>query len=234
MKKKYAVITGGTKGIGRSLVEIFAKNKYNIITCSRNTDELVKLNNDLEEKYNVDVLFCTADLTQKQDCKKFISLITDTVPHVNILINNAGIFIPTDFLAEDDSVFETTFYANVFAPYYITKALFPLINASNGHIFTVESIASKKPFANCASYVASKHALHGLTQSIREISKNTNVKITSVLPGATFTSSWAGTDIDPQRILDPDAVAETIYNCVLIKGNAVIEEIIIRPQLGDL
>ncbi|HTF82102.1 MAG TPA: SDR family NAD(P)-dependent oxidoreductase [Cytophagales bacterium] len=234
MKKKYALVTGGTKGIGRSLVELFAKHKYNIITCARDQKALQKLNQDLETTYGIEVLISTADLSQKKDCKTFISLIRDTVPHINVLINCAGVFIPQPMLEEEDSVFEDTFHANVFAPYYITKELFDLVEKANGHIFNIGSVASKKPFHNCASYVASKFALHGLTLSLREISKDKNVKVTSVLPGATFTASWAGTNVDPERIMNPDSVAEAIFTCVQIKGNAVVEELVIRPQLGDL
>lgn len=234
MKKKYALVTGGTKGIGRSIVEIFAKHKYNIITCARDLGELKKLNRELENAYGIEVLFSNADLSQKKDCKRFTSLVQDTVPHINIMVNNAGIFDPQPMLSEKDEVFEDTFQANVFAPYYITKDLFSLVEKVNGHIFNMASIASKKPFDNCASYVASKFALHGLTLSLREIAKTKNVKVTSVLPGATFTASWAGTNIDPERILNPDAVAEAIFACAQLKGNAVVEEITIRPQLGDL
>lgn len=234
MKRKYALITGGTKGIGRSTVEIFAKHKYNIITCARDTNDLKKLNQYLEDKYGIDVLFSSVDLTKKKDCKRFTSLVKDTVPHINILVNNAGIYVPEPMLSETDEVFEDTFHANVFAPYYITKDLFELVQKVEGHIFNIASIASKKPFDNCASYVASKFALHGLTLSLREITKAMNVKVTSVQPGATFTASWAGANIDPERIMNPDAVADAIYACAQIKGNAVIEEIVMRPQLGDL
>ncbi len=234
MKKKYALVTGGTKGIGRSIVEIYAKNKYNIITCARDNKELQKLNKELESTYDIDVLFSSVDLTQKKDCKRFTSLVKDTVPHINILINNAGVFNPQPLLTESDDVFEDTFHANVFAPYYITKELFELVEKVNGHIFNINSVASKKPFDNCASYVASKFALQGLTLTLREICKTKNVKVTSVLPGATFTASWAGTNIDPDRILNPDTVAEAIFACTQLKGNAVIEELTIRPQLGDL
>ncbi|MFN8436244.1 MAG: SDR family NAD(P)-dependent oxidoreductase [Cytophagales bacterium] len=234
MRKKYAVITGGTKGIGRSLVELFAKNKFNIVTCARNLDELVKLNKDIEEKYNVEVLFSAVDLVNKKDCERFIYLIQDTVPHINVLVNNAGLFIPQNLLEEEDEVFEKTMFANVFAPYYISKNLFSLVEKANGHIFNIESVASFKAFDNCASYVTSKHALHGFTKSLREISKTKNVKVTSVLPGATFTASWAGTDVSPERIMDPDTIAETVFNCFKLPGNVVVEELIIRPQLGDL
>jgi short-subunit dehydrogenase len=234
MKKKYALITGGTKGIGKSLVEVFAKNKYNIITCARDQKELDKLNKELEQKYKIEVLVSTVDLTKKSDCKRFTSLVSDTIPHINILINNAGMFIPDNMLEESDETFEKMLFANVFAPYYITKDLFPLISKTEGQIFNIESVASKKPFENCASYVTSKHALHGMTASLRELCKTKNVKVTSIIPGATFTSSWAGVDIDPERILNPDTIADAVFACSQIKGNAVIEELVIRPQLGDL
>jgi NADP-dependent 3-hydroxy acid dehydrogenase YdfG len=104
----------------------------------------------------------------------------------------------------------------------------------SGYVFNICSTASIKAYPNGGSYCISKFALLGMTKVLREELKEHNVKVTAILPGATLTDSWKGTDVPENRFIKPTDIAETIWNAYLLSKNTVIEEILIRPQLGDL
>jgi short-subunit dehydrogenase len=90
------------------------------------------------------------------------------------------------------------------------------------------------PYINGGSYCISKYAMYGMTQVLREEMKEHNVRVTAVLPGATYTSSWEGADLPPERLMKPEDVASAVWNAYEMSSRTVVEEIILRPQLGDL
>ncbi len=124
---------------------------------------------------------------------------------------------------------------NLYSAYYITRALLPaMMERRQGHIFNMCSIAALKAYNNGGAYSISKHALMGMSKNLREEMKPYNIKVTTVYPGAVYTSTWEGSDIEPSRIMEVDDIAEMIYAASLLSPQACVEDIIIRPQLGDL
>ncbi|TAH26443.1 MAG: SDR family NAD(P)-dependent oxidoreductase [Cytophagales bacterium] len=233
---KTILVTGGTKGIGRSIIELFAQSGFNIITCSRNEDELESLRNDVLNK-NSHVLIYTkkVDLSIKKDIENFVHYIDGLNLKIDILVNNAGQFIPGQIHTEEEGRLEHLIKVNLYSAYYISKAILPqMIARKSGHLFNICSTASITPYINGGSYCISKFALLGMTKVLREEMKNFGIKVTAVLPGATYTDSWSGVDIPPERFMPSDAIAESIYSIYHLKGATNVEEILIRPQLGDI
>jgi short-subunit dehydrogenase len=109
-----------------------------------------------------------------------------------------------------------------------------MMERKQGHIFNICSIASIKAYANGGSYSISKFAMLGFSRNLREEMKPHGIKVTAVCPGATMTASWEGAGIDPQRIMEVNDVAEMVLASSRLSPMAVVEDIIIRPQLGDL
>jgi short-subunit dehydrogenase len=109
-----------------------------------------------------------------------------------------------------------------------------MITQKSGHIFNICSIASIQPYTNGGSYSISKYAMLGFSKNLREELKPFHIKVTSVLPGATYTDSWAGTGVDEKRIMEAGDVAEMVFAASKLSVQACVEEIILRPQLGDL
>ncbi|MEM9982632.1 MAG: SDR family NAD(P)-dependent oxidoreductase, partial [Bacteroidota bacterium] len=130
-------------------------------------------------------------------------------------------------------LFEKTMSINVFSVYYFTKALLPTLS-KEASVFNICSIASNTILPNCGAYGISKFALLGFSKILREELKAQQVKVTSVLPGATFTAAWEDSDIDPARIMPAKDVAKAIWGCYTLSTQSVVEELTIRPQLGDL
>jgi short-subunit dehydrogenase len=96
------------------------------------------------------------------------------------------------------------------------------------------SIASLKAYPNGGAYSISKFALAGFSKNLREEMKPFGIKVTAVYPGAAYTDSWAGSGVDPVRIMEADDIASMIYAASLLSPQACVEDIVLRPQLGDL
>ena len=230
-----AVITGGTKGIGRAVAERFAQAGFDIVVCARNAKDLQNMKEDVEKKFNVSVFVRAADASDKKDVLDFIEFILQLQRPVNVLVNNAGHFIPGETMHEEDGVLESMIESNVYSAYYTTRGLIANMKQNkSGHIFNMCSIASIKAYPNGGSYAISKFALLGFTKVLREETKAFNIRVTAVMPGATKTSSWDGTDLPDSRFMKTEDVAEVIFNAYSISDRSVVEEVIIRPQLGDI
>jgi len=234
--KKLIVITGGTKGIGRALIHIFVENGFDIITCSRNQQELDHLKQDVENSYEkVDISVFKTDMSRKEEVKAFIDIIKSINRPVDVLINNVGMFLPGQISNEPDGLYEKMLGTNLSSAYHMTRGLVgDMMERKSGHIFNICSTASITPYINGGSYCISKYALYGMSKVLREELKAYNIKVTSVLPGATFTSSWEGEEVDSDRLMKPEEVASSIWNAYEMSSRTVVEEILLRPQLGDI
>jgi len=153
----------------------------------------------------------------------------------DVLINNAGQFIPGSVYNEPEGALEKTIEVNLYSAYHLTRLLLPkMIEAKNGHIFNICSIASIQAYHNGGAYSISKFALLGFSKNLREEMKPHNIKVTSVIPGAAYTDSWSSSGIDSKRMMEADDVAKMVYTASQLSPQACVEEIIMRPQLGDL
>ncbi|MFN8887681.1 MAG: SDR family oxidoreductase [Cyclobacteriaceae bacterium] len=231
---KLAVVTGGTKGIGRAIIERFSEAGFDIATCARKEAELNELKLAIEKKHPVKVTICLADMSNKDQIQQFAEKVKQLQP-VDVLVNNAGYFIPGSVLDEADGALESMINTNLYSAYHLSRLLVPAMRArKSGHVFNMCSIASIMAYPNGGSYAISKFALLGFSKVLREELKAHGVRVTSVLPGATLTASWDGVDLPDERLMKPEDVAETIFSAYSISKRSVVEEILIRPQLGDL
>lgn len=232
---KLVVITGASKGIGRAIAERFASAGFDVAACARNEAELQRLKTDLESKYGVAVFIKVADASVKTECQAFAQFVLHLDRPVDVLVNNAGKFIPGAMLEETDGNLESMIETNLYSAYHVTRGLAPHMKANaSGHIFNLCSIASIKAYPNGGSYAISKFALLGFSKVLREELKEHGIRVTAVLPGATRTASWDGVDLPDTRFMKPEDVAEVIFNAYSISDRSVVEEVIIRPQLGDI
>ncbi|MFM9841111.1 MAG: SDR family oxidoreductase [Cyclobacteriaceae bacterium] len=232
---KLIVVTGGTKGIGRAILERFAQAGFDVVTCARKTDELDKLKETFETKFKVKAYVQRADLSDKNQMKTFSDFVNGLNRPLDVLVNNAGYFLPGSVLDEAEGSLESMINSNVYSAYYTTRGLAPAMKKNkSGHIFNMCSIASIKAYPNGGSYAISKFALLGFSKVLREELKEFGVRVTSILPGATRTASWDGVELPDDRFMKAEDVAETIFSAYSLSSRSVVEEILIRPQLGDI
>ncbi|MDH5382064.1 MAG: SDR family oxidoreductase [Cyclobacteriaceae bacterium] len=233
--KRLIVISGGSKGIGKAIIESFAANGFDIATFSRNEKEINNLKKEVEKEYNVSVFVKAIDITNREEVNKFAADVLKLYQHPTVLVNNAGIFTPGQIQNEADGVLEDTMNVNLNGSYYLTRAFLPsMIKAKKGHVFTMCSIASITAYTNSGSYCISKFALLGFNKVLREEMKEHNIKVTSILPGATYTASWEGAGIPEDRFMSSKDIADTVWAAYNLGPQAVVEEIVLRPILGDI
>ncbi len=233
--KKLAVITGGTKGIGRALVLQFAKNDFDLVVCARNEADLKALKEEVEDTMEVSVFIKPTDVADKAQMQEFISFVKSQNRDVDVLINNAGVFVPGQVHDEEEGMLEKMIDTNLYSAYRLTRGVVDgMIDQKKGHIFNICSTASFMAYVNGGSYCISKFALLGMSKVLREELKEHNIRVTSVMPGATFTASWEGVEVPEERFMKAEDVAEAIWQAYVLSKRTVMEELVLRPQLGDL
>jgi NADP-dependent 3-hydroxy acid dehydrogenase YdfG len=221
-----AIVTGGTKGIGRAIVNCFLDNNYRVYTCARSIDPQF-LHENLHQR--------SVDLESKESLKLWIKEISDNEGVVDILVNNVGVYIPGNLMDEEDDSFEKMININLATTYHATRGCIEGLKKSNKpYIFNICSTASITPYINGGSYCISKYAQYGLTKVLREELKPFKIKVSAVLPGATLTNSWNGTTLPAERFSEPKSIAQLILAAYQLPDSTVMEEILLRPMDGDI
>ena len=231
------VITGASKGIGKALVMKFGAEKHNIAFCARGENGVNELKNELEEitTNETQIIAEQIDMSKKVEVVRFGEIILSKWDKVDILINNAGMFIPGSLANEDEGSLEKMIETNLYSAYNMTRALLPaMIKHKDGFIFNMCSIASFMAYNNGGTYAISKFALLGFSKCLREEMKEHGIRVCAVMPGATWTYSWEGANVSEDRLMPAEDIAEIIYATSKLSKRSVVEDIIIRPQLGDL
>lgn len=234
--KPLIIVTGGTKGIGRAILERFAKGGFDGLVCARTDEDLRQLARDFAGQFPENNLQTfPADLADRAGVDALVSFIQTQNRPVDVLINNAGTFRPGQIHNEEEGTFEAVMATNVQSAYHLTRGLVGAMMARRrGYIVNICSTASIMAYTNGGSYCISKYALLGLSRVLREDLKPYGVKVTAVLPGATLTDSWAESGLPPERFMLPQDVAEVVWTSFALSPGAVVEEILMRPQLGDI
>lgn len=229
------IITGASRGIGRAIAEAFGREGYHLLLNGRQESTLSQVMLELATAYpGIRVNYKAADLSVKSEVDLFADwCLSQGVP--SILVNNAGEYLPGNCLDEPEGNLEIMMRSNLFSAYHLSRRIAPaMIKEGGGHIFNICSIAALGAYEGGGSYSISKFAMHGLGMNLRHELKKHKVKVTSVFPGAVMTDSWKGFDNSRSRIMEASDIAEMVVASSKLSHQAVVEEIIMRPQLGDL
>ncbi len=231
-----AVITGATKGLGRAIAEIFAENGFDLCVCARTEADLEEMKAAWLERFpQVQLYTFPTDVSKKWEVLEFARFVRSTWAKVDVVVNNAGIFLPGAVSDEREGTLETLLETNLYSAYHLTRALLPvMLPHRSGHIFNMCSIASVVAYPNGGSYSISKFALHGFSKALREEMKPHGIKVTALLPGATWSDSWRGVDFPEDRLMQATDIAKMVWAAYTLSASAVVEDLVVRPQLGDL
>lgn len=229
------VVTGGTKGIGRAIADRFMAEGFDAVVCARSIDGLQNADEPISSAPRPQLFPIATDLSTREGVTQLLDYIHSLNRPVDVLVNNTGVFQPGQIHNEAEGTFEQLINTNVASAYHLTRGLVgEMIARRQGHIFMMCSTASITPYINGGSYCISKFALLGMSRVLREELKPHGVKVTALLPGATLTASWEGTDLPEERFMQPGDVADSAWAAYALSQSAVMEEILIRPQLGDI
>lgn len=230
------VITGASRGLGNAIAHLFAQNGHDLVLTSRNEVALYNAVQEIMTVYpGITVKAKAFDLSVKEAAQALGEWVLSLQVPIDVLVNNAGLFDPGSVYNEPDCTLEHMMAVNLFSAYHVTRSVIKqLITQKSGHIFNMCSIASLQAYPNGGAYSISKYALAGFSTNLREEMKPFGIKVTAVYPGAAFTDSWEDSGVDPKRIMQADDIAKMIYAAAQLSPQACVEEIIMRPQLGDL
>ncbi len=233
-KMKKIIITGASTGLGLAIARQFAAAGYRLILISKTADKLKSAAESLKS-YQVPIDIYPTDLSVKENIQVLAETLMREHDHFDILVNNAGRYVPGSIYNEPDGQLEQMINTNLYSAYHFTRGLMPaFLRQQHGHIFNMCSIASLQAYPNGGSYSISKYALAGFTRNLREELKPLGIKVTGIYPGATFTDSWKGSGVSEERIMQASDIAQLVFTAANLSPQACTEDIIIRPQLGDL
>lgn len=188
LENKVALVTGGTKGIGKAIAKALADEGAQVVICGRGKDNLEKTKKDIESS-GKNVLAIQADLTKQADVDHLISTIIETHNTIDILINNAGMtpgFNHFENITLED--WENIFDLNVFGTVRVTKAVLPYMKKANyGRIINLGSESGVQPDAFMPEYNATKAALINLTKSLSKAYAKDGILINTVSPAFVMT-----------------------------------------------
>lgn len=236
LENKVVWITGGSSGIGKAAAIGFARAGCRVAVSARSIDTLRFAAEEIAKKTgNRHIAAIECDVSKWEQVEQALAHIADRFGDMDILVNNAGIgrFAPVLETSEQD--WDELMDVNVKGAFLCSKAVLPsMIKRKSGHIVNVASVAAIKAFTNCGGYCASKAALLQFTRVLRLETMEHNIRVTAVIPGATETAIWGSANVEYERMMKPEDIAEVIVSACSADPRAVVEEIVLRPAGGDL
>lgn len=233
---KYAVVTGGSQGIGKAIAEKFLSEGVSVAIAARTKADLDKMEKEWKEQYpTATILTYTADLSKKEEVKAFAAFAQVKFPQIDILVNNAGTYFPGKLADEPEGQLEKLMEVNMYSAYHLTRALLPgMKERQNGHIFNMCSVASLKAYPGGGDYSITKYALLGFSENLRQELIPDNIRVTAICPGAVYTRSWQASGLPEERFMKPEDVAEIVWTSHNLSTYTNVETIVLRPLKGDI
>lgn len=231
---KKIIVTGASRGIGKAIAEAFAADGCKVLINARTEKSLQQAADEINNKCPGTVEYKATDMSRKKQVEAFADwCLQFGTP--DVLVNNTGIFVQGNVIDDIDDALEEILNVNLFSAWHLTRKIAPAMKAErSGHIFNISSIAGTKAYPGGGVYSISKYAINGFNDNLRHELMPHNVKVTNVLPGATLTDSWQGFDNSNGRIMEAKDIADIIVAASKLSPQAVVETIVLRPQLGDL
>ncbi len=230
------LVTGASQGIGAAIARTFAAEVpgVRLALVARNEQNLRAVAGAcLKLRAAVEIFPC--DLTDEAAVKSAARLVTRHFGAVDVLINNAGAFVMAPFAATRVAEFDRMIAVNLRSAFLVTQAFLPaMLKRKRGDIFFMSSIAGLGAYPNAAAYCAAKFGLTGLAKVLRAETKDHGVRVCCVHPGATWSPSWSGSGVKPARIMPAEDIAGAILAVHRLSRRTVVEEIVLRPQRGDV
>jgi NAD(P)-dependent dehydrogenase (short-subunit alcohol dehydrogenase family) len=232
MKQKTALITGASKGIGFAVAKRFAPELSDLHLAARGAEGLQEAAEALARP-GLTVHLHPVDLAKEEGVHSLAQGVLSATPKLDVLVNNAGIYLPGSLLGDGRSNLRYMIEINLLSHIDLTNALDSAFS-SGGYIFEMSSVAAKKMFLGKPGYSISKHAQGAMIEALRHEMRPRGVRVTSVMPGPTWSHSWEGATFPEDRLLDAAHVAESMFAAWQLPHEAVMEELVIRPFEGDI
>ena len=235
MKKNLNVlITGASRGIGNAIAKTISHRTGKMIVTSHYPETIAKGVEEIRKIYKGIILQYNIDQSKGEDSAIELSAwLSAQVDHLDALILCAGDYYEGKLTSISSNDFKDTMNTNFTFNFYVVRKLLPLLKRGKcPRIVIIGSTAAYSAYS-VPSYGIAKFALRGFAVNLRQELMNENIGVTFVSPGPTLTDMWADVDVPPNRILEPSDIAKIVDNLFELSGQAVVEEVIVRPMLGE-
>ena len=224
------LVSGGSKGIGLAIARAFAAETPHVGICARGEAGIAAALAGCPTLKGI-----AADVSREDDCGRLAAWAGDALGGIDVLVNNAGVFHQGGILDQTSGQFDAMLDANLRSAIHLTRACVPMLSASpHATIINIASVASIKGYPTGVAYAVAKHGMLGLSRSLREELKPRGIAVVALLPGATETDSWAASGLPSERFMRPDDIAQVAVLAHRLSKTAVLEEVVMRPFLGDI
>ncbi|HUC39078.1 MAG TPA: SDR family oxidoreductase [Candidatus Acidoferrum sp.] len=238
MGGKTAIITGGSRGIGRAIAEELADMGYNLVLVAKDKKRLEKTSEEIRKKYKKNMEIFPCDLSDTKDIDSFIKFCATLEIVPDVLVNNAGTFIGGSTESATLESYDKLQALNMRGIFYLTQKLLPLIRKGKEKriviISTVRALDHYPGGDSGAIYAISKWGLRGWARSLREEVRKYKIGVTVIYPGAVFTDIWEGTQTPKEQFITPSDIAKGIRASLSVGSQTVIEEMTIMPLVGNI
>ena len=244
MAKPVVLITGASQGIGAAIAKVFAREVHGVrlALVARNAKNLAAVARACTKPgrstgrtagATAEVFAC--DVSDEAAVAAMAAAVTKRFGAVDVLINNAGVFAGAPFAETKVAEFDRIVAANLRSAFLVTRAFVPaMLKRGRGDVFFISSIAGLDAYPNGAAYCAAKFGVTGLAKVLRAETKGTGLRVCCVHPGATWSPSWSGSGVRPERIMPAADVARAFLDVYRLSRRTVVEEIVLRPAHGDV
>jgi short-subunit dehydrogenase len=237
MARPLILITGASQGIGAALARVFAREVpgCRLALVARSAPNLKRMAAACLRLGAAETAIFPCDVTDASAVAKLGREVRSQLGSPDVLINNAGLFRAASFLRTTVEEFDTLCAANLRSVFLVSKQFVPgMVKRKRGHVFNMSSIAGLDAYPQSTAYCAAKFGVVGLSRVMREELKASGVRVTVVCPGATVSPSWAASGVPDKRLMPAEDVAQAFLGAYRLSDRTVVEEIVLRPQLGDI
>ncbi len=234
MTEKVVIVTGAARGIGKATAIELLKAGFFTALCSRNRQTMASLETEISS-FAGNFMISSVDISVEEEVREFISSVAEKKGRIDVLINNAGVVHTGPVEKTDTEQWDEMMAVNAKGTFLMVKHSLRFM-PRGGHIVNIGSNASKKGFPGWTAYCASKFAVLGFTNSLREEVRDRGIKVSAVLPGPTKTDIWNSLpgEWDRAKMMSPEITAKTVLSVINQPLEANIDEIDIVPSTGNL
>lgn len=229
------VISGASQGIGAAIAVCFANADFpvRLALVARNKMALDEVASHCDAA--AEVRCFAVDVSDEQQVQDFSVALQRDMGDVAVLINNAGSWhgaAVQDMTAAD---FDRVMAVNLRSTFLLSRMVLPsMLARQSGDIFNMSSTAGFEGYAGVSAYCAAKHAVSGFTKALREEVRGKGIRVSCVSPGPTYSPSWQASGVVREQLMPAEDVAHAFLDIYRLARNVVVEDIILRPQVGHI